>query len=250
MKLKKNGAIRWLEFEQLQEFPEVVHGVFLRHGGRSKEPFASLNAGGSTGDDPIIVEQNRQLILNCLGLKELISSKQSHGIHIEEVPSISKIIDEGCDGLVTKQRGLGLMIKHADCQAALFYDPNQKVIANVHCGWRGNVQNIYEKTIVFLQTRMGCNPANILVCISPSLGPQAAQFLNHAQELPEAFSPFQHKPNYFDFWSIARFQLEQAGILPKHIEIAEMCTYSQSEDFFSYRREKKTGRHATIVALR
>jgi len=223
---RKKENIQWLEFELLQPFPEVVHGVFTRHGGLSFTEEGSLS-----------------LVSKLLSLSSLEAPKQVHSDVVEIVPPKGE-----CDGLITAERGVGLLIRHADCQAAIFFDPKQKVIANVHCGWRGNVQNIYAKTMKKLK-ELGCKPEDLLVCISPSLGPENAEFIHHEKELPESFRPFQVKENYFDFWKIAKMQLEEEGVLEKNIEIAKICTFSAEEDFFSYRRDTKTGRNATVVSL-
>lgn len=86
--------------------------------------------------------------------------------------------------------------------------------------------------------------------IGPSLGPNRAEFINHKVELPSTFLPFQFKENYFDFWEISKMQLSDAGICKEHIEIAGICTYSEEDDFFSHRRDKKRGRNGTVVALK
>ncbi len=242
---KKRGRVEWLEFELLADIPELVHGLFLRQGGASEAPFNSLNAGGGSGDEPSRIELNRKKIEKIIGCP-LVSSKQCHGAVVEEVP----LSQEVCDGLITDQKGYGLVIKHADCQSAIFYDPIQKVVANVHAGWRGNVQAIYTKAIGKFYKRYGSKPENLLVSISPSLGPCCAEFINYKRELPPPFWAFQPKPTYFDLWEIARQELLSCNILPHHIQIASICTFCNKEDFFSYRRDKVTGRNATVVALK
>jgi YfiH family protein len=247
---RKQGDVEWLEFELLQDIPDLVHGVFLRHGGFSAEPYASLNVGGAAGDDLEVVRRNREKIGATLGLDNLVLGFQRHRTRVVAVPAQDAAELEDCDGLCTQQKGMGLLVQHADCQAAIFYDPINHAIANVHAGWRGNVQNIYKEAVDVLCKTAHSKPENLLVGISPSLGPQASEFKNYQVELPESFLPFQIKPTYFDLWAISRSQLEACGILPHHLEIASICTYSNPEDFFSYRREKKSGRHATVVALR
>ncbi len=245
---KKDKEIEWLEFEQLQGIPSLQHGIFLRHGGVSSEAFESLNVGGGTGDDHTCVEENRRRIMTFFSSGELISKKQVHGVNLKivEEPHDS---EEGYDGLITKEKHKTLIIKHADCQAAIIYDPIQNMLANIHCGWRGNVQNIYGHTVEMLK-KMGSNPKDLLVCISPSLGPNHSEFVNFKTEFPEHFQEFQWKENYFNLWDISRMQLKAAGVLPSHIECAEICTYENNQDYFSYRRDKITGRNATLVMLR
>jgi hypothetical protein len=174
-----------------------------------------------------------------------VNQAHTANVHVVEGPHTS---NEACDGLITKEKHQALMIKHADCQAAIFYDPMQNILANVHSGWRGNVQNIYGVTIEAMK-KMGSNPANILVCISPSLGPEQSEFVNFKTEFPPHFHEFQWKKNYFNLWEISRMQLKASGILPSHIECAEICTYENKADYFSYRREKITGRNATLAML-
>lgn len=221
---KKSGRIEWLEFELLAEFPRLFHGVFL----------CPLN---------IADRNNHKKIQKIASFKTLVRGKQCHGRHIEEAP----LSQEECDGMMTDQKELGLAIMHADCQAAIFYDPIEEVVAVVHSGWRGSVQNIYGNAIQKLYKRYGSKPENLLVCISPSLGPCCGEFIHYRQELPQSFWAFQHKPGYFDFWEISKSQLIEGGVLPHHIQIASLCTVCNPDDFYSYRRDKLAGRNATIV---
>jgi YfiH family protein len=245
---KSADGIQWLEFEILAEQKGLVHGVFLRHGGVSCGPCDSLNAGGGSGDDPSSVEENRSRMLKALNLKGYVSGKQVHGKEVALVRADSKQVGD-CDALITAENNLGLMIKHADCQATILYDPIHRVLANVHAGWRGNVKNVYLATVQKMAQAFGSKPEDLLVGVSPSLGPNHAEFKNFREEFPEEFWDFQVRPHYFDLWGIARHQLEQCGVLPHHIEIAGICTYANAQDYFSYRRDQVTGRHATLASL-
>ncbi|MDP1836209.1 MAG: peptidoglycan editing factor PgeF [Chlamydiales bacterium] len=246
MKHKTLHGITWLEFDLLAEHPGVVHGCFLRHGGASQGAFDSLNFGSELGDSEVSVSHNLMQMQQCLNLPNVASLRQVHGT---EVIHISSPSDGLCgDAMVCSTAEHALMIKHADCQAAIFYDPKVQVIAAAHSGWRGSVQNIYSNVIANLK-HLGCQPANLLVCIGPSLGPHHAEFVNFRQELPESFWGYQTKPNLFDFWAISKDQLMACGILSQHIEMAEMCTYENVDDCFSYRRDGLTGRHGTVVML-
>ena len=245
---KQKDGLTWLEFEILQQYPEVVHGIFLRSGGDSEGAYSSLNVGGETGDNKEAIDKNRQKIIDLLGLSSLISSHQVHGDVVKDVSEL--VLDEACDGILTKEKNTGLLIKHADCQAAIFYDPIHMVIANVHSGWRGNVQNIYGKTVEMLQEKIGTSPEDLIVCISPSLGPDRSEFVNFEEEFPFDLWPFQFKKFHFNLWEMSRAQLEEAGVLRGNIEVASICTYDNPADFYSYRRDKVTGRNATVVALK
>lgn len=193
--------------------------------------------------------------METLKLEKLISAHQVHGINIEHV-EMPKEEFLNCDGLMTSHKNWGLLTLHADCQAVIFYDPIHKAIANIHAGWRGQVQNIYRETISKMALTFGTLSQDLIVCISPSLGPQNSEFKNFRTELPEQFWQFQVKPMYFDLWAIAQHQLEACGVLSHHIEIAKIDTYAHPLDFYSYRREKAAGRkekitgcHGTVIAL-
>lgn len=248
LRKEKNGVV-WLEFAIFQQFPSLRQGVFLRHGGESQGHLSSLNLSYHVADDPLSVSANEGKLLSILNIPKLIRAQLVHGKEIVSINSTEQKLNNPCDGLTTRKLNLGLMVTHADCQAAIFYDPITHSLATVHAGWRGQVHNIYAETIAMMKNEFGAAAANIHVGISPSLGPEAAEFMHYKTELPPLFWKYQVKPNYFDFWEISRMQLQGAGILKEHIEIAGICTYSNPQDYFSYRRDKQTGRHATVAAL-
>ena len=252
-KYSKDG-LEWLEFDLLSDIPNLKHAVFLRKGGYSGGNFDSLNTSFDVGDHKDSVAANLEKIHYLLQENtphslQFYRCKQVHTKNIETITENSPKEIPVCDALVTREPNKVLMINHADCQATIFYDPLHHVVANVHAGWRGNVINIYAETIQYMQKNFGSKPSELLVCISPSLGPDDAEFIHFSNELPQDFWSFQVKPTYFDLWAISSFQLQQKGILPHHIEIASISTYSNSLDYFSYRRDKTTGRHATCVFL-
>ncbi len=244
------AKMEWLEFDLLEPFPHVIHGVFLRHGGVSKGSCGTLNLGDGGHDTSENVKANRELLRKALQVPRIIFPHQTHGMNVERITA--KNIDKlpQSDALFTTEKNLALGVTHADCQAALFYDPVHEAIAAAHCGWRGLVQNIYARVLETLHREVGTQPQNLIVCIAPSLGPDHSEFKNYKQEFPQEFWPFQSKPHYFDLWAIARKQLSALGILDKNIEITETCTFCNPKDYFSYRREKDTGRHATAIALK
>jgi hypothetical protein len=246
----EKAKIEWIEFDLLEPYPHVLHGVFLRHGGTSEGKFSSLNTGESVGDHPDRVKVNRESIRKAVNVPKVVYAHQNHGANVHRVTA--KNVDKipAADALFTTEKNLGLAVTHADCQAAILYDPVHEAVAVVHAGWRGNVQNIYARVAEAMQRDIGTQPQNLVVCISPSLGPDHAEYKNFKQELPEDFWSFQVKPSYFDFWAISRKQLNGCGILDKNIEISGVCTHCNPKDYFSYRRDKDTGRHATVVALK
>lgn len=248
--ITNNGQLNWYTSSLFS----VSHGLFTRSGGISTPPYNSLNLSFGVGDEKENVSQNRERIKRLLGIESLVSGKQVHG---DRIYTASKIQadheEEGCDALITRQTGVGLMIQQADCQAVLLHDPVQQVVAAIHNGWRGSAANIIARTVNQLVLDYSVRPRNLLAVISPSLGPCCAEFVNHEQELPLSMHSFQIRADYFDFWAISVQQLEECGILQRNIESSAICTACNS-DFFSYRRAKRygngiTGRNGSIIAL-
>ena len=228
--------------------PELFHGVFARQGGVSQEPFDALNAGFHMGDDAACVRENRKRISRVAG-GEVISVRQVHGTTVQIITDM-RDGDADADAMIAQRPGIFLMILTADCQAILLYDPVQHVVANVHSGWRGNVQNILAATLAVMQNQFACDPRQIVAGIGPSLGPCCAEFIHYETELPNSFYPYRRGKAQFDFWAISADQLTNEGILPEHIEIAGLWTVCHPNEFYSYRREHATGRFATVIGIK
>jgi len=254
---KQYNGVQWLEFELLADHP-IAHGCFMRHGGTSKGQLTSLNLGKRVGDQPENVQANFRKVAQALSngqkrvFEDIVSARICHGADVYEIKDRTQELPIS-DILITQQLDCAIAVTHADCQAAIFYDPIHHAMANVHCGWRGNVCNVYRATVEAMRATYHTNPADLLVAISPSLGPNHAEFLNYRSELPETFWDFQIKENYVDLWAISRWQLEQAGVLPHHIQIAQIDTYGHP-DYFSHRyamhqNNLPCGRQATVGAL-
>lgn len=232
----------------------VPHGMFLCAGGTSIEPFATLNLSYHVGDQAERVRANRERATAALGLRQLVSVKQTHSdqvLMVEQAHAAAEL--EGYDALIATLPGTGLLIQQADCQAILLSAPAQGVVAAIHCGWRGSVLGIIGKTIRCLQETCGVFPEDLLAVVSPSLGPCCAEFIHFRTELPPWMHAFQVRPHFFDFWAISRHQLVAAGLLPENIDTAAICTRC-NQQFFSYRRAAQTangvtGRNGSIIGL-
>jgi len=230
--------------------PTIFHGVFTRKGGVSPAPWDSLNIGFGLGDRDQNVITNRNTIKQTLGITVLVSARQVHGTKVSNVtkrPATDLEVD-GYDALITNVAGIGLMIQHADCQAVLLHDPVQKAVGIIHAGWRGSVAGIINTTVEKMIYTFATNPADLRAAISPSLGPCCAEFVHYRSELPPSFHRYQVRPHYFDFWAISHDQLRQTGVPDANIVTANLCTVCNS-DFFSYRRDKNTGRCASVIGL-
>jgi YfiH family protein len=247
------NEVPYLQFPEMWRHDQLVHAVFTRQGGVSKAPYDTLNASYMTGDKPECVSSNLQIIKEAIGANELVFMNQMHGKEIlalrgERFEALGDPVD--ADAMITDQPQVALMVKQADCQAVLLFDPIKDVVANVHCGWRGNVHNILGSVVGRMNSEFGCRSADLLAAIGPSLGPCCAEFVNYEQEFPEGFRRFMVREGYFDLWEISRWQLLGAGVAEDHIEVANICSRCRTDMFYSYRAEGITGRFATVAMLK
>ncbi|SPD73724.1 conserved hypothetical protein [uncultured Desulfobacterium sp.] len=243
--------IPYIQFPGLSQEPNLAHGVFTRHGGVSAPPFDTLNTSYAVGDHQENVTENIRKITDVIQAQELMYMNQVHGDEIHVLRKGDRINGEAidADAMITDIPGLALMIKQADCQGAIIYDPQKAVVANVHCGWRGNVQNILGGVVSRLNKEFGCRPSDLHAAIGPSLGPCCAEFVGYAEIFPRDFDRFMVRENHFDMWAVSCWQLTEAGIKPEHIETAGICTKCKTDWFFSYRAEGTTGRFGTVAMI-
>ena len=246
-------GVRCLQFLRLVSHDRLVHAVFTRKGGVSEPPYDTLNVSYDTDDRPECVSKNVQTIKDAIGAKELVFLNQVHGKEILVLRQHDSDVSReavNADAMITNIPQLALMVKQADCQGVLLYDPVKDVVANVHCGWRGNVVNILGSVVGKMTSEFGCFPKDIAAAIGPSLGPCCSEFVDHGEIFPEAFRRSMIREAHFDLWEISRCQLLEAGLKSEHIEVAGICTRCHSEMFYSYRGEGETGRFATVIMLK
>lgn len=243
-------------FLDILKAPGFVHGFFDRHGGLCPAPGNTLNVAHDSVFPKEAVAANRRAILGFFGFPmDLVSLNQIHGKKMVVLSGNEGRRDgmpEGgafeADGLCTNLSGKLLMIQTADCQAILLADSVKKVVAAVHSGWRGSVQNIVGEAVWVMREKFGSAPGDIRAGIGPSLGPCCAEFIHWKEEFPQEFAPFRRPGDLFDFWAITKMQLENAGLKPKNIAGLKICTRCNA-DWFSYRREKNTGRLAAVIGI-
>jgi YfiH family protein len=250
--ISKRSKVPYYRFSSLSEQTRLIHGIFSRHGGVSKSPYDTLNVGFNVGDHPENVGKNLEIIQEVMGAKDLIFMNQVHGQNIlilkhEELPDIQCGVK--ADAMITNIPHIGLMVKQADCQAVILFDPQKNVLANAHCGWRGNAVNILDAVVQKMKLDFGCRESDLIAAISPSLGPCCAEFMTHKEIFPQDFRPFMLRESYFNLWEMSRMQLLNAGLPKENIEIAGICSKCHTDIFYSYRAEGTTGRSATVAML-
>ncbi|MFH2058361.1 MAG: peptidoglycan editing factor PgeF [Pseudomonadota bacterium] len=255
----ENNEIKVCRFDSFNNL-DLVHGVFTRQGGTSTGAFDSLNVGMNSGDDTSAIAMNRKLIIMKMGMKPLVFLNQVHGREIKILKKddndLSDVFEPGkelytADGIITDMQGVFLVIQVADCQAIMLFDPDKKVIANVHSGWRGSIENILGNCVDKMKETFGCRPENIMAGISPSLGPCCSEFINYEQEIPQALWKYKAEDSpCFDFWKMSIDQLTDKGVQKKNIENMQTCTKCNTDTFYSYRGEQATGRFACVIAMK
>lgn len=207
-----------------------------------------LNIGMTTKDQGSFKEDDPDFAKRMadLGFQDPVYGRQTHSDIILNVSNPFSIAPEA-DAFITDQKNLSIMVKIADCQGIIIFDPVKKVLACVHSGWKGSVQNIIGKTIRQMARSYDSEVKNLIVAISPSLGPCCSEFTDPRQELPDFCHPFIQQENRVDFWSLSKKQCMDEGVVAKNIEISGVCTKCDP-NFFSYRRGD-TGRMAVMARM-
>lgn len=255
MILKTKRGLSFFQFPSLMEFKNLYHGIFTRQNGYSTKPAGGLNISFRVDDDPGAVLLNRKKIVRCVKT-ELVFAQQVHSADVLTLKKSDRQFLKAPldtlkgDAMVTDLKGVTLVIQVADCQPVFLYDPFRQVVGNVHSGWRGSINNIIGRTIRVMESEFGCEARNLLAAVGPSLGPCCSEFIHFRTEIPRRFWNYRQKNNRFDFWLLSQDQLATAGVLRKNISISDLCTSCRTDLFFSYRKEKETGRFAAAIGLR
>ncbi len=255
---EKDG-VRYLSFEIFGD--DVIHGVFTRRGGVSPSPWHSLNVGGTVGDVPERVRENRLRAFATLGrdpasLFDVWQVHSARAVHAD-APRPPETPHHKADIILTDRPGVTLFMRFADCVPILLYDARKGVVGLAHAGWLGTVRGAAQAAVRAMREQYGSHPADIVAAIGPSIGPDhyevgqdvVAQvrgaFGNEAGGLLHARDGRVH----FDLWEANRLQLEREGV--EKIEVARICTACHLEDWYSHRAEKgRTGRFGALIALR
>lgn len=250
-----------IKFKLFSKFEDVLrHGISTREGGVSEGHLSSLNLGLDVDDSEENLAENYQRFCSVVGIDEnkLALANQQHTDNILLIKDLADLQGKfgwknphfAVDGFITNLKDLPLSVRFADCQGVLLFDPIKKVVAAIHCGWRGNIQNIIGNAVRLMMKEFDCSPENILVGISQSLGPCCAEFTDPAKELPGWMQKYVNENRHVDFWQCSFDQLTRAGINEKNIEILRRCTVCEKDKFFSYRGgKKKTGHMAAVIEL-
>ena len=218
-----------------------------RSGGVSLLPYSSLNLGDHVQDNPEHVAENRAILASKMQMVRTPAwLNQVHGTEVVELPLSSGLVPDA-DASFTRCVGEVCTIMTADCLPVLFCNKEGTQVAAAHAGWRGMVNGVLEETLATFT-----DPDNVLVWLGPAIGPSAFEV---GGEVRDAFIvndsgadiAFQaHNDRWLaDIYLLARRRLQRAGVT--NINGGDLCTVSEPEHFFSYRRENQTGRQASCI---
>jgi len=260
MGFKQEGGLRYYQFESLKSQP-LYHAILTRQGGSSKEPFDSLNTGGTVGDDPEHVLMNHQRIYEVLGFDyhSRFDVWQVHGTEVvctdhARSPNTPHV---KADGILTANKNVTLFMRFADCVPILIFDPVHEVIGIIHAGWQGTAQEIVKAAVKKMGQCYRSEPEMLIAGIGPSIcqkcyevGEDVYQaFIQRIGSQAEKFFLKKRNRIYLDLWKANYSSLKQSGI--KQIEISGICTACHLEDWYSHRAEQgKTGRFGVLMALK
>ena len=232
-----------------------------RAGGVSTGPFASMNLGAHVGDEPGAVEANMQRFAHAIGARPVFL-KQVHGtrvVGLDEVPPDAPPIE--ADASVATRPGVACTVTVADCLPVLFAAGNARAVAAAHAGWRGLAGGVLERTLAAVCEAAGCGPGEVHAWLGACIGPAAfevgADVLAAFGADPGAPDPRRFKPRAAADGSarwlanlplLARERLAAAGVT--QVTGGRWCTVEDASRFFSFRRDRITGRLAAAEWLR
>ena len=252
-----------------------------------ESPSGLLNLGFTDWDTRERVRENRARFLRALSTGEMrvAALRQIHSdvVHCVDANWTSEEAPQG-DALITRKRGVLLAVQTADCVPILLADTKNRAVAAIHAGWRGTLRRIAEKTLGRMRMEFGTGPEDVIAAVGPSIGrccyevgsDVAKEFAAQFPEAREWFDgPFEalaagdNDPNWLpwltmrppghppaspkvqlDLVAANRSILAKAGVPRARIFASDFCTACRTDLFFSYRRERNTGRMMAVIGIR
>jgi YfiH family protein len=237
--------------ENVQSYTTLIAGGF------STGDYSQYNLAAHVGDDMQVVKANRVKLVDDLKLPaEPVWLEQ---VHSDKVVCIDELDDSKttasvaiqADASVSRKKGAVCAVLTADCLPVFFCNQNGTEVAVAHAGWRGLHAGIISNTI----KAMFSSPDEILVSLGPAIGPQAFEvgdevfeaFVDKNRMNESAFVETRKHHYLCDIYQLARIELQSIGVT--QIAGENYCTYSEPQRFYSYRRQKNTGRMASVIWL-
>lgn len=267
--VEKEG-IQYLQFRKLLKYSDIItHGYSLgidknfRTARANKQKLPEQEAKKAIKD--------YENLGKCIDIKlnKMVKPNQAHTDKIQIVekhilenePDFNLEVYDKTDGLITNKKDIALATTNADCILLLFFDPVNKVIANVHSGWRGTIQRISVKTVQKMVNKFNCKPENIICCICPSIRKCHFEVENDVKEIfekefkdlkIEQNNDIMEKQKDKEKWNIDtvlinKILLKQEGLKQENIIDSGICSVCNSDLIHSYRVERQ--RYGLATAL-
>lgn len=258
-----------LHYPLLEQCGIVEHCFTTRIGGVSEGVCESLNLSFSRGDNPEAVMENYRRLSSTFGktIDDFVCTEQTHTTTVLKVGKEEKgygVTREkpytDVDGLITNEPGVILSTFYADCVPLYFVDPVHKAIGLSHSGWRGTVGRMGQKTLEAMKEAFGTESKDVYAAIGPSICQDCYEisedvaehfyneFRGHGEEI------LINKGNgkyHLDLWKTNEIVLLEAGILPEHLAVTNICTCCNSEVLFSHRASQgKRGNLGAFLMLK
>lgn len=222
--------------------------VTTRAGGVSRGPYASMNLSERVGDDPFSVERNRAILRAALP-GDPVWLAQVHGADVVDAAAVSGIVC--ADAAYARAHGVVCAVQVADCLPVLLADRAGAVVAVAHAGWRGLASGVIERTV----EAMRLPERELVAWLGPAIGQDAfevgedvyAAFVGADPGAVVAFRPGAPGKWHADLCALARRRLAALGVAS--VAGGGWCTHADAARFFSYRRDRVTGRMAALVWL-
>ena len=262
--LTESAGVPLLVSPLLEETGIVKQGFSTKLGGVSKGDCATMNISTTRGDDPEAVNENRRRLAAAIGVEEskMVYTNQTHTTNVVVVDETNygKTMPE-TDGMITNVPGLCLVTFYADCVPLYFVDPVKRVIGLSHSGWRGTVGKIGKVTVEKMEEEFGCDPADILGAVGPSICQDCYEVgedvikkfrENYDENLwPEIFYQKENGKYQLNLWKANESVFLESGILPEHIAVTNVCTHCNPDILFSHRTTgNERGTLSAFLALK
>lgn len=253
--LKEKNHVPYIQFKNLSATGIVKHGFSTRKGGVSTGIFSSMNLNFKRGDDPDAVLENYRRMAAALNMRveDMVLSDQTHTTNVRVITEedrgkgILKPQDySDVDGMITNVPGIVLVTSYADCVPLYFVDPVRKAIGLSHSGWKGTVGHIGQKTVWKMHEVYGTEPKDIVAAIGPSICQSCYEVSDDVAEAfranftaDEAADILLDKGNgkyQLDLWKANWYVLTDAGILPEHLSVTDLCTACHPDLLWSHRK--------------
>lgn len=232
---------------------EVNALVTTRHGGVSTGAWATMNLGRNGGDEPAALATNRRRLDAFLPAPPLWLEQ----VHGTTVATLGRVPERDAsppvaDAAVTRERGVVCAILTADCLPVFFAERQGNAVGVAHAGWRGLAAGILESTVAAMRN-LGAQTRDLVAWLGPGIGPNAfevgsevrAAFCDADSGAASCFAPRAGNKWLANLPGLARRRLAAAGVA--HVSGGDHCTYRDATRFYSYRRERATGRMAALV---